>query len=180
MRFSNRGFLRSAVLALLGLGLAVALTACPGGVVSLGGLLVEVNATNTDRCDDGMKVVVEGIQEEWGLDGPVYPGKGTEELRALGPNWIWVEPGHADGSYWEVPVNSPASKNPEGKQITVKAYCMRKDAEPGLSQRTFALADYMVTRGSNRILEMELTVRDSGSDPDYTVTPPGLTIEDHE
>jgi len=178
MRFSNRRLLHLAVLTLLGLGLAVALTACPGGVVSLGVLDVGADATNTDRCDDGVKVVVEGIQEEWGFRGPSYSD--TSGFRAKGPNWIWVEPGHWHSIQWEVFVNAPASKNPEGKQITVKAYCMRKDAEPGLSQRTFALADYMVTRGSNRILEMELTVRDSGSDPSYTVTPPGLSIEDHE
>ena len=56
---------------------------------------------------------------------------------------------------------------------------MRTAAQPGMSQRTLALADYIVRRGmpAYNVLEMDLEVRDSGSDPDYTVTPPGLTIE---
>ena len=59
---------------------------------------------------------------------------------------------------------------------------MRTDAAPGLSERSFALSDYIVVRGFVRwnSLEMSLDVRDSGSDPDYTVTPPGLVIEGEE
>jgi len=148
-------------------------------VVSLGVLDVGANATDTDRCDDGIKVVVEGIQEEWGFSEPIYGDTGND-LRAQGPNWVWVEPGHAGGIKWEVPLSAPATKSPEGKQITIKAYCMRKEAEPGLSQRSFALVNYMVKRGFNKLLEMELTVRDSGTDPPYVVTTPGLAIEDHE
>jgi len=30
------------------------------------------------------------------------------------------------------------------------------------------------------VLEMYVRVHDSGGDPDYTVTPPGLTIENHQ
>ncbi|WP_456476234.1 hypothetical protein [Oceanithermus sp.] len=176
MRFTNAfAFLLLQVLLLVGL------TACPGlNSLSYGVVDVGANATNIDRCDDGVKVVVEGIQEEWGFRGPTYSD--TSGFRAKGPNWIWVEPGHWHSIQWEVSVNAPASKNPEGKQIIVKAYCMRKDAEPGLSQRTFALSDYIKQVGLPRynVLQMYITVSDSGTDPSYTVTPPGLTTEDHE
>ena len=163
--------------------LLVGLTACPGlNSLSYGVVDVGANATNTDRCDDGVKVVVEGIQEEWGFPTEPYYGDAGGDLRAKGPNWVWVEPGHWSGFHWDVPVGSPATKQPEGKQITVKAYCMRKEAEPGLSERSFALSDYIKQVGLPRynVLQMYITVSDSGTDPSYTVTPPGLTIEDHE
>ena len=176
MRFTNAfAFLLLQVLLLVGL------TACPGlNSLSHGVVDVGANATNTDRCDDGVKVVVEGIQEEWEFRGPTYSD--TSGFRAKGPNWIWVEPGHWHSIQWEVPLSAPASENPEGKQITVKAYCMRKEAEPGLSERSFALSDYIKQVGLPRynVLNMDITVSDSGTDPSYTVTPPGLTIGDHE
>jgi len=103
-------------------------------------------------------------------------------IRETGPDWVWAEPGHWGSIRWHAPISSPAVKQPEGKEITVKAYCMRTSGEPGLSQRSIALSDYIVQRGlpAYNVLEMGLYVRDSGSDPEYTVTPPGLTIEDHQ
>jgi len=163
------------LLALLA-GLALALTACPG-VESLGGLDIAIDA-RSDRCDDGVKVVVEGIQEEWGFGEMTF----GDNVRDHGPNWIWVEPGMWGSMLWDVPVSSPATTQPEGKQITVKAYCMRTSGEPGLSQRDFPLSDHIKRIGlpAYNVLSMVLYVRDGGSDPDYTVAPPGLTITDQQ
>jgi len=173
MRFTK--FLKPLGLGILALVLAGLLTACPGGVVSWGIVNIDINATNTNRCDDGVKVVVEGIQPEWEFGEALL----SDNVRESGPNWVWIKPGQWGAITWDVFINSPAVKQPEGKEITVKAYCMRTSAQPGLSQRTLALADYIVRRGmpAYNVLEMHVQVRDSGSDPDYTVTPPGLTIE---
>ena len=161
---------------MLAIALAAGLTGCPGiNSVTYGYLGIDVNAINSNRCNDGIKVAVEGIDEGWNLLGPTF-GDG---VRAKGDNWVWIEPGQTGGISWDVSVGSPSTTQPEGKRITVKAYCMRADSEPGLSQRTLALADYIVQRGlpAYNVLEMNLQVYDSGSDPDYTLTPPGLTIE---
>ena len=170
MRFT-KGF---AMLA-LGLLLLMGLTACPGGaVVSWGGVHFEIDARSS-RCNDGIKVVVEGIQEEWGFGEMIF----SDDLRDRGPNWVWVEPGKWGSIQWHVPVSSPSTTQPEGKRITVKAYCMRSSGEPGLSQRDLALSDFVDLVGwpvAYNILELAQEVRDSGADPDYTVTPPGLVI----
>ncbi|WP_457631510.1 hypothetical protein [Oceanithermus sp.] len=162
----------------LAAGLALGLSACPGVTSDPGELFINISPINPERCDDGVKVVVEGVEGKWEFNGPYSCGS----ARDYENYWIWVEPGARSQISWHVPVNSPASRQPEGKQITVKAYCMRTDAAPGLSERSFALSDYIVVRGFVRwnSLEMSLDVRDSGSDPDYTVTPPGLVIEGEE
>jgi len=173
MRFTK--LLKPVSLGILALVLAGLLTACPGGVLAWGRVVIDIDATNTNRCDDGVKVVVEGIQTEWEFGEALL----SDNVRESGPNWVWIEPGYAGSLQWKPPLDSPAVKQPEGKEITIKAYCMRTAAQPGLSQRTLALADYIVRRGmpAYNVLEMDVRVRDSGSDPDYTVTPPGLTIE---
>jgi len=152
------------------------LTSCPGGAaVGIGGVHFEIDA-RSDRCDDGVKVVVEGIQEEWGFGEMAF----GDNVRDHGPNWVWVEPGKWGSMLWDVPVSSPSTTQPEGKQITVKAYCMRTSGEPGLSQRDLALSDFIKRVGgpltSYNVLDLDMQVRDSGADPDYTVTPPGLVI----
>ena len=151
------------------------LTSCPGGAaVGIGGVLIDIDARSS-RCDDGVKVVVEGIQEEWEFGEPLF-GSNT---RDHGPNWVWVEPGKVSLMQWNVPVSSPSTTQPEGKRITVKAYCMRSSGEPGLSQRDLALSDFVDLVGwpvAYNILEIAQEVGDSGADPDYTVTPPGLVI----
>jgi len=174
MRFTSR-----LVLGLVLVGLALGLTACPGlNSLAYGIVGIDIDATNTDRCDDGMKVVVEGIQPEWEFGEALF----SDNVRESGPNWVWIEPGQWGAIQWQVSLDSLAVKQPEGKEITVKAYCMRTSDDPGLSQRSIALADYIVQRGlpAYNVLEMDLYVRDSGSDPDYTVTPPGLTIDDYQ
>ncbi|WP_457637829.1 hypothetical protein [Oceanithermus sp.] len=172
MRFGK--FLRILLLATLALGLAGLLTACPG-VVSFGVMDIHVSPSSTSRCDDGIKVVVEGIQEDWEFGDPLFVDSNT---KASGPNWVWVEPGKEGSIMWAVRADTPAAKHPQGKQLTIKAYCMRKNAEPGLSQRTFDLEDYVKVRGGRYVLEFDKAVGDCGGDPDYTVTPPGLHIED--
>jgi len=175
---SFAGGVRTLVAGMLALGLAALLTACPG-VVSLGHFGVDVIATNSERCDDGMKVVVEGIGEDWEWGETLFNNLG-DNIRERGQNWVWAEPGKIAMIFWDVPVGTPASENPEGKQLTIKAYCMRKNADPGLSERAFKLSDYIAVRGGNKVLEMDLQVIDRGKDPDYTVTAPGLTIEEEE
>lgn len=166
--------LRVLLLATLALGLAGLLTACPG-VVSFGEVFVSI-ASGPSRCDDGIKVMVEGIQEDWEFGDPLF----DSNTKASGPNWVWVEAGKEGGISWDVPADSPAAKNPQGKQLTIKAYCMRKDAEPGLSQRTFGLEDYVEVIGGRYFLKFDKAVADCGGDPSYTVTSPGLHIENED
>lgn len=154
-------------LVLLGLISGCCITSPP-----LGGLSLDIDARNTARCDDGIKVVVEGIQEDWEF-GELILGS---NIRDSGSNWAWVEPGRWGTLQWDVGSLSPAVKQPQGKNITVKAYCMRQNAEPGLSQREYELENYVQTT-CNNVLKMRVQVHDSGTDPDYTITPPGPTIE---
>jgi len=167
--------LRVLLLATLALGLAGLLTACPG-VVSFGEVFVSI-ASGPSRCDDGIKVVVEGIQEDWEFGDPLFVDSST---KASGPNWVWVEPGKEGSILWTVRADTPAAKNPQGKQLTIKAYCMRKNAEPGLSQRTFGLEDYVEVIGGRYVLRFNKAVADCGGDPSYTVTPPGLHIDNQD
>jgi len=171
MRFGK--FLRVLLFTTLALGLAGLLTACPG-VVSFEPVSVGVFPSDTSRCDDGIKVVVEGIQEDWEFGEPLF----DSNTKASGSNWVWVESGKEGGISWGVPADSPAAKNPQGKQLTIKAYCMRQNAEPGLSQRSFDLEGYVEVRGGRYFLKFDKAVADCGDDPSYTVTPPGLHIED--
>jgi len=165
---SGKWVLLSLWLVLLGLISGCCITSPPNSVLS-----IRIDARETARCDDGIKVVVEGIQEDWEFGEP-FVGM---DARDSGPNWVWVEPGHTGVLQWDVGSSiSPAVKQPQGKLITVKAYCMRQNAEPGLSQREFELKDYVQT-ACNNVLKMRVQVHDSGADPIYTVTPPGLTIE---
>ncbi len=156
-------------LVLLGLTSGCCITSPP-----LGGILVDIDARETARCDDGIKVVVEGIQEDWEF-GEIILGS---NIRDSGSNWAWVEPGRWGTIQWDVSSLSPAVKHPQGKQVTIKAYCMRKNAEPGLSQLILNLEDYIVIRSCHNVLELSKVIADCGGDPDYTVTPPGLHIED--
>ena len=158
-------------LAFLGLLSGCCITSPPYGVLS-----IHINAMETDRCDDGIKVVVEGIQEDWEFGEP-YIG---DYARDSGANWVWVEPGHWGRIFWDVSTRSPAVKDPRGKQVTVKAYCMRKNAEPGLSQRTFRLEDYVQKTSCYDSLEFFKVIADCGGDPSYTVTSPGLHIENED
>jgi len=158
-------------LVLLGLISGCCITSPP-----LGGLVLDIVATETARCDDGIKVVVEGIQEDWGFGTSFFFGN----TRDGGSNWVWVEPGHTGVLQWDVSTRSPAVKDPREKQLTVKAYCMRKNAEPGLSQRTFRLEDYVQKTSCYDSLEFSKVIADCGGDPSYTVTSPGLHIENED
>jgi len=134
---------------------------------------IHINAQNTGRCDDGIKVVVEGIQENWEFGELIF----GSNIRDSGSNWAWVESGQAGSIRWHVPHLSPVVKHPQGKLVTIKAYCMRKNAEPGLSQRTFHLEDYVQKTSCYNLLKFYKVIADCGGDPSYTVTSPGLHIE---
>ena len=172
MRFGK--FLRVLLSTTLALGLAGLLTACPGAV-SFGNVYVGI-APQSTRCDDGIKVVVEDIQEDWEFGEPHF----DSNTKASGPNWVWVKPGKEGSILWAVRADTPAAKNPQGKQLTVKAYCMRKNAEPGLSQRSFDLEEYVEIVGGRYVLKFDKAVADCGGDPSYTVTPPGLHIDNQD
>jgi len=170
MRFGKRVWLLL-WLVLLGLISGCCITSPPEGIFFL-----HVNAKKTPRCDDGIKVVVEGIQEDWGFGTSFF----YDDARDGGSNWVWVEPGHTGVLQWGVGSLSPAVKDPRGKQVTIKAYCMRKNAEPGLSQLILNLEDYIVVRSCRNVLELSKVVADCGGDPSYTVTAPGLHIENED
>ena len=143
------------------------LAGCPSKAP--GWLNIEVRATNTDRCDDGIKVEVD-------LD--------TSAL-SLAPehNWVWIRPGQVGGLMWMD--SAYDNKLPQGP-ITITAWCMRTGGHaPGNSVRSFRLEDYIWS--SNRVLVATFVVRDMGSDPDTTsypgyteVTTPAPSIFDWE
>jgi len=145
------------------------LTSPPPGYIGL-----FVNATNTARCDDGIKVELVGVQEGW-----LRPGDELGEdshLYGEGSYWIWVKPGKQSGTGWMT--LDTLNKDPAGKTITVRASCMRTGgAEPGVSERAFDAGDLTAFGGG--IVDKSFEIFDSGTDPNYTVTPPGVTIERH-
>ena len=155
------------VQALVGLVLAGLLAGCPSKAP--GSLNIEVHATNTERCDDGINVEVE-------LDASAL---------SLAPeqNWVWVRPGKVGGLMWMD--SAYDNKLPQGP-ITITAWCMRTGGQtPGKSVRSFRLEDYIWS--SNRVLVAKFVVRDMSADPDTTsypgyteVTAPAPSIFDWE
>ncbi len=147
---------RSGLHALFGLaliGLMGLLTGCPSKAP--GFLNVEVHATNTNRCDDGIKVEVE-------LDASAFS-------RAPEQNWVWVGPGQVGGLMWMD--SAYDNKLPQGP-ITITAWCMRTGGQaPGKSVREFNLGDYVESRG---VVNTTFVIRDMSNDPD-TVSYPGYT-----
>ncbi len=132
-----------------------------------------VDSSNTARCSDGIKAELVGIQEGW--LGPGYEHGEDDYTYGEGNYWTWVKPGKISTPMWRT--LDGLNKNPTGKTITVRAYCMRTGgAEPGVSERSFDAGDLTAFGGG--VVSRRFIVYDSGSDPDYTVTPPGLTIED--
>ena len=87
----------------LAAGLALGLSACPGMAPFPGVLGIYIHPVGSERCDDGVKVVVEGIEESWDLIGP-YLGGG---VRDQGDYWIWVEPDVESQMSWDVPRTLP-------------------------------------------------------------------------
>ncbi|GEM90521.1 hypothetical protein [Oceanithermus desulfurans] len=161
----------------LGKGLALAalatllaglLTACPQVVV--GWIDLTANAINSDRCDDGIKAVIE-VEEGSLIAHPIDPGE-TEEIYGAGAYWVWVKPGHVYTIRFQT--TRAFDANAANETLTVKAYCMRKNTEPGLSERTFD-ADLFLTEAG--VVDTKITVWDTGTDSDYTVTSPGLMID---
>ncbi len=158
----GRRWLPAVVLTLAGL-----LAGCPSKAP--GSLNIEVHATNTDRCDDGIKVEVE-------LDASAF---------SLVPeqNWAWVRPGKVGGLMWMD--SAYDNKLPQGP-ITITAWCMRTGGQtPGKSVRVFNLDNYEASWGG--VLDAGFVVRDMSADPDTTsypgyteVTSPAPSIFDWE
>jgi len=166
MRLSRVG--KGLALALLSALMVVSLTACPQVVV--GSIDLVADARDVTRCDDGIKAVLE-IKEGAIITAPFDSGE-TDEIYGAGSYWVWVKPGHT----FQIPFQTTRAfdKNAENESFTVKAYCMRKDAEPGVSERTFDAGMFLTEAG---VVSAMVTAWDAGTDPDYTVIPPGPTID---
>ncbi len=135
------------------MGLAGLLAGCPSKAP--GFLNVEVRATNTDRCDDGIKVEVS-------LDTSAF-SRGPEK------NWIWLKDGQIGGLMW---MDDPYDNQLPSGPITITAWCMRTGGQaPGKSVREFNLGDYVKNRG---VVSTTFVIRDMSTDPD-TVSYPGYT-----
>jgi len=154
--------------------LSLSLTACPEMFVAPapGRIGLFVDATNADRCSDGIKVELVGVQEGWLRPG--YEHGEDDHTYGEGNYWTWAKPGKISSPMWMT--LDGLNKDPTGKTITIRAYCMRAGgAEPGVSERAFAATELMV---GDRV-DAPFDIYDGGSDPEYTVTPPGVTIERH-
>ena len=166
MRFAK--LLKPVSLGILALVLAGLLTACPSSKAP-GAFTLLIYATNTDRCDDGIKVEVEldktglsrGLPETVPEDENVYGGSS---------NWIWVKPGKTGGLGW---YDDPYDHILPGGPVTINAWCMRTGGQaPGKSVRVFDLDDYEAPWDG--VLNADFVVRDMSADPD-TVSYPGYT-----
>jgi len=150
MRVSGQSGARAYALlrALFGLalvGLAGLLAGCPSKAP--GFLTVEVHATNTERCDDGIKVEAE-------LDTSAF-SRGPEK------NWIWLKDGQIGGLMW---MDDPYDNQVPGGPIKITAWCMRTGGQtPGKSVRVFNLDDYEAPWG---VLSARFVIRDMSADPD--------------
>jgi len=167
MRLS-KVFGRSWVLGMLALLLAGLLTSCPRVVV--GWIDLTANATNSARCDDGIKAVIE-VEEGSLIADPNDLGE-TDAVYGAGAYWVWVKPRRRYTVGFQT--TRAFNANAANKSFTVKAYCMRKNADPGMSERTFN-ADMFLTEAG--VVDTMITAWDTGVDSEYTVTPPGPMID---
>lgn len=156
----NRSFpLRAAVLGLLAFGL----TACPQ-TKAPGSLGIGIYATNTERCDDGLKVEVE-FNTSGLSDGPAASVSEDENVYGGGANWLWVKPGKVGWMRW---VDDPYDRVVPGGTLRITAWCMRVGDDPGMSNRSFSLADYIEPSG---VIATDFMVRDMSADPDTSAYP---------
>lgn len=172
----NRAFvLRATLLVLLVLGL----TACPQ-TKAPGSLGFGIYATNTERCDDGIKVQVEF--NTYGLSkGPAANVPEDKNVYGGGADWLWVKPGKVGWMRW---TDDPYDRAVPGGALRITAWCMRVGKESGRSERIFSLDSYVM---SNHVLGAIFVVRDMSADPDTTsypgyaeVTTPAPSIFDWE
>jgi len=183
MRSNRRGKTRwstisRVILGLVFIGLAGMLAGCPSKAP--GHLRNEIRATNTDRCDDGIKVEVDlntvGLSQ-----GPPESIPESEYVYGGGSNWLWVKPGKVAYIGW---IDDPYDGVLPGGPITITAWCMRTGGQAaGKSVRVFNLDDYEAPWGG--IVDAGFVIRDMSADPDtstytgYTeVTSAALSIFD--
>ncbi len=168
MRYGNSVGKIAALLA-LGAVLTGLLTACPGGVV-VGAIDIEVDASDTQRCDDGIKAVLE--IEDGAIIDAAYNSGPTPYIYGMGSYWFWVKPGKIYQIPWQT--TRAFDNNAANETFKVKAYCMRTQGEPGLSEREFNAGDFVTEAG---VVLAPIIIEDAGTDPSYTVSPPGVLIE---
>jgi len=171
MRYVNSVSKIAAFLA-IGATLVGLLTACPGGVV-VGAIDIEVDASNTQRCDNGIKAVLE-IAGGSIIDGAYNSGP-TPYIYGMGSYWFWVKPGKSYQVGWQT--TRAFDSNAANETFKVKAYCMRTQGEPGLSEREFNAGDFVTEAG---VVLAPIIIKDEGTDPSYTVSTPGVQIEVQE
>ena len=183
MRSSKRSWVRrpSALRALAGLALIVLaglLAGCPSKAP--GHLRIEIRATNTDRCDNGIKVEVD-LNTAGLSQGPPESIPESEYVYGGGSNWLWVKPGKVAYIGW---IDDPYDGVLPGGPIAITAWCMRTGGRsPGESVRMFNLDDYEASWGG--IIDAGFVVRDMSADPDTStyagysdVTSPAPSIFD--
>ena len=120
-----RGYPLLGALLLLVAGL---LTGCPSK--ALGSLGVGIYATNTERCDDGIKVEVE-FNASGLSDGLASYVPEEENVYGGGANWVWVKPGKTAGWAGST-IPTTADSTLPGGPVTVSAWCMRTSGQsPG-------------------------------------------------
>ena len=161
-RFIRSIAARTALLGLLTLGLS----ACPQ-TKAPGSLGFGIYATNTERCDDGLKVEVE-FNTSGLSDGPAPSVPEDENVYGGGANWLWVKPGKVGWMRW---MDDPYDRVVPGGTLRITAWCMRVGDDPGKSNRSFSLGDYIEPSG---VIATDLMVRDMSTDPD-TASYPGYT-----
>ncbi len=166
MRLSRAG--KGLALAMLAALTVVSLTACPQVVV--GSIALVADARGATRCDDGIKIALE-IKDGSIVDDNYVSGE-TDTIYGTGDYWVWVKPGHSFTAVFQT--TRAFDQNAQNETFTVKAYCMRKNAEPGMSERTFNAEMFLTEAG---VVDTMITAWDTGVDSDYTVTPPGPMID---
>jgi len=155
MAYGRPGYPLLAMLLVLAAGL---LTGCPSKAP--GFLMIEIYATNTDRCDDGIKVEVE-FNTDGLTQGPPNSIPEDEYVYGGGSNWLWVKPGKMAWIGW---TDDPYDHVLPSDPIIITAWCMRTGGQaPGKSVREFNLGDYVKNRG---VVSTTFVIRDMSADPD--------------
>jgi len=184
MRSSKRSWVRrpSALRALAGLVLIIVLAGLLAGCPSKapGHLRIEIRATNTDRCDNGIKVEVD-LNTAGLSQGPPESIPESEYVYGGGSNWLWVKPGKVAYIGW---IDDPYDRILPSGPLAITAWCMRTGGQaPGKSERTFDLNKYIWN--STHVLVATFTIRDMSADPDTStyagyseVTSPAPSIFD--
>ena len=143
-----------------------------------GSIYIKIDTVSTERCDDGIKVEV-AINDSSGALVSDNDDHGENECSyGGGVNWEWQKPGCIlDALIW---TDTGYDNLVPSGTVTVKAYCMRKNAPPGYSERSFVIDDYITDGPFHRFAGLAIGIMDTGTDPEYTVQSPAPEIMDYD